>query len=29
VPLSDTQMQALLIGLPWQQLGGDQAIAVL
>ncbi len=29
VPLSDTQMQALLIGLPWQRLGGDQAIAVL
>ena len=28
VPLSDTQLQALLVGLPWQQLG-DPTIAVL
>jgi len=28
VPLSDTQVQALLVGLPWQQLG-DQVITVL
>jgi transposase len=29
IGLSDTQLQALLVGLPWQHLGGDQAITVL
>jgi transposase len=29
ITLSDAQLQALLVGLPWQQLGADQAIAVL
>jgi len=29
IALSDAQLQALLVGLPWQQLSGDQAITVL
>lgn len=29
IPLSDEQLQALVIGLPWQQMIGDQAIAIL
>jgi transposase len=29
IALSDAQLQALLVGLPWQQLGADQTITVL
>jgi len=29
IALSDAQLQALLVGLPWQQLGCDQSIAVV
>jgi transposase len=29
IALSDAQLQALLVGLPWQQLGADQDITVL
>ena len=29
VVLSESQLQALLIGLPWQHMDGDQAITVL
>ena len=29
IALSDAQLQALLIGLPWQHMSGDKAIKVL
>lgn len=29
IALSDAQLQALLVGLPWQRLGADQTISVL
>jgi transposase len=29
ITLSDAQLQALLVGLPWQALAGDQVISVV
>ena len=29
IALTDTQLQALLVGLPWQQMIGNQAITVV
>jgi transposase len=29
IELSDAQLQALMVGLPWQQLSADQTITVL